>query len=115
MRGSRSEPGETRVAKNGYHYTRTEEKWRLTHHLIAEEKLGRPLSPHERVVFRDNDRTNLDPSNIQVKRKTTSQLRKKEEALVARLEEVQAELDAVRNQIQKNLTFGESDEEEASE
>jgi hypothetical protein len=106
MRGSRSEVGDTHVAKNGYHYTRTEERWRLTHHLVAEEKLGRPLSDTERVVFVDGDRTNLDPDNIEVRRKVTSSLRKKEAQLVARIEELQAQLDAVRTQIKKNLSAG---------
>lgn len=99
MRGSRSDEGETRVAKNGYHYTKTEDRWRLTHHLVAEEKLGRPLRPTERVVFVDRDRTNLDPSNIQVRRKTAASLRKKEAYLVRHIEELKAELDRVRERI----------------
>jgi hypothetical protein len=102
MRGSRSEVGDTRVAKNGYHYTKTEERWRLTHHLVAERHLGRLLSANERVVFVDGDRTNLDPANIQVKRKITSSLRKKEANLVARIAELTAQLDQVRDQIKKN-------------
>lgn len=111
MRGSRSEVGDTRVSKNGYHYTKTEEKWELTHHLIAQEKLGRPLSADERAVFVDGDRTNLDPGNIDVRRKATASLRKKEANLVARIEEMQAELDAVRMQIKKNLEVGETDDD----
>jgi len=66
MRGRRSQVGDTRVSLNGYHYTRTEDKWELTHRLIAEEKLGRPLAEDERIRFADNDRTNLDPDNIVV-------------------------------------------------
>jgi hypothetical protein len=112
MRGSKSEVGDTRVAKNRYHYTKTEEKWELTHHLIAEEKLGRELSADERVVFKDGDRTNLDPDNIEVRRKATASLRRKEAQLVARISELQAQLDAVRMQINKNLTVGESDDDE---
>jgi HNH endonuclease len=102
MRGSRSDVGSTKVAQNGYHYTKTEEKWRLTHHIIAEEKIGRALTPNERVVFVDGDRTNLDPSNLQVKRKITSSLRKKEAQLVARIKELQGQLEDVRAQIEKN-------------
>lgn len=57
-----------KVAQNGYSYTKLGKgNWRLTHHLIAEEKLGRALdSSQERVVFKDRDRTNLDPDNIEV-------------------------------------------------
>jgi hypothetical protein len=112
MRGSRSEVGDTRTAKNGYHYTKTEEKWELTHHLIAEEKLGRKLTADERVVFVDGDRTNLDPDNIEVRRKATASLRRKEAQLVTRIEELQAQLDAVRDKIHKNLTAGEINESE---
>lgn len=66
MRGKPSKPGDTRVSLNGYHYTRTETRWELTHRLIAEKKLGRKLTEIERVRFVDNDRSNLDPSNIEV-------------------------------------------------
>jgi hypothetical protein len=103
VRGSRSEVGETKVSKNGYHYTKTEERWRLTHHIIAEENLGRELNDNERVVFVDGDRTNLDPDNIEVRRKNTASLRKREAHLVARIQELQAELENVRDQIKHNL------------
>ncbi len=69
-RGQAAEVGDTNVAANGYHYTRTESGWRLTHHLIAERGLGRKLTGQERVVFVDGDRTNLDPANLEVKTKT---------------------------------------------
>lgn len=106
MRGSRSEVGATKIAKNGYHYTKTEDRWRLTHHIVAEENLGRELTADERVVFGDGDRTNLDPENIIVRRKNTASLRRKEAQLATRIEELQAELDAVRYQIRKNLGEG---------
>lgn len=112
MRGSRSEVGSTKVSKNGYHYTKTEERWRLTHHIIAEKELGRELTEDERVVFRDGDRTNLDPDNIEVKRKNTASLRRKEAQLLARIEELQAQLEAVRDKIKKNLTVGEDEDAE---
>jgi hypothetical protein len=66
MRGKASSIGDTRVSLNGYHYTRTETGWQLTHRLVAEEKLGRPLRENERIRFVDNDRTNLDSDNIVV-------------------------------------------------
>lgn len=111
MRGSRSEVGETKVSQNGYHYTKTEEKWRLTHHIIAEENLGRALTTDERVAFKDGDRTNLDPDNIEVKRKNTTSLRKKEAQLVARIEELEGQLAEVRKKIQDKLSVGDTDDE----
>jgi hypothetical protein len=93
------------VAPNGYHYTRYEDGWRLTHHALAEEKLGRPLREDERVVFVDGDRTNLDPANIEVKLKTAQTLRKKEARLVARIEQLQSELADVRAQIKRKMNL----------
>jgi hypothetical protein len=104
-RGSRSDVGETRVAQNGYHYTKTETKWRLTHHIIAEKKLGRPLTEDDRVVFIDGDRTNLDRSNIEVRHRTTKALRQKEARLLARIEELQGQLDDVRKQIERKMNL----------
>lgn len=71
-RGVASKVGDTNIAKNGYHYTRVEDKWKLTHHIIAETLLGRPLESDETVSFEDGDRTNLTPSNIKVSKKRTS-------------------------------------------
>lgn len=40
-------------------------EWRLKHHIIAEQKLGRPLDTSmERVVFQDGDRTNFNSENL---------------------------------------------------
>lgn len=58
---------ETRTSANGYHYTREKGKWRLTHHIVAEEKIGRKIKKGERVYFKDKDRNNLDPDNIEVR------------------------------------------------
>jgi len=66
-RGSKSKEGDTRVAANGYHYTRGTTKWRLTHHIIVEQGLGRSLRANERVYFRDGDRTNLAPNNLDIR------------------------------------------------
>lgn len=41
-------------------------KWRFKHHLVAEEKLGRPLALNERVYFKDRNKENFDPDNIYV-------------------------------------------------
>lgn len=65
-RGHASKVGETNISSNGYHHTRTENGWRLTHHIVAETILGRPLKEEEMVRFKDSDKSNLDPSNIDV-------------------------------------------------
>lgn len=90
-RGKSSANGDTNVAANGYHYTKQNGSWRLTHHIIAEENLGRPLSPDERAYFIDKDRTNLTPSNIGVARKRKGR-RQRIEALKARIQLLQEEL-----------------------
>ena len=73
-----TQPSVDRVAKNGYSYTRIDSgNWRLTHHIIAEQKLGRAIDPsQERVYFVDKDKTNLDPANIEVRRKQGGRLNK---------------------------------------
>jgi hypothetical protein len=91
-RGKRSAVGDTRVAPNGYHYTRTEEGWELTHKLIAEQKLGRKLLPNERCRFKDNDRTNLTPDNIIVYEGKPKGSASERARLEARIEEMQARL-----------------------
>ena len=67
-RGQKAEVGATRVAPNGYHYTKSDEyNWRLTHHIVMEEKLGRKLLPHERVLFMDGDRSNIEEDNLEIR------------------------------------------------
>jgi hypothetical protein len=70
-RGRNAHEGDTMISQNGYHYTRTATKWRLTHHLVAEKKLGRPIAPDEQVYFVDKNRKNFDPANIEVRIKYT--------------------------------------------
>ena len=99
-RGQASLVGDTRTALNGYHYTRTLERgWRLTHHIIAEKKLGREInSATETVRFRDGNRQNLESDNIivvpkrgQSREKRIAELRSKIEDLQAQLEELESE------------------------
>jgi hypothetical protein len=97
-RGKTAEVGDTRVSKNGYHYTKTGTGWRLTHHLVAEEKLGRPLNENEIVQF-IGSKTNLRPDNVRVIQKRTSSLRKRKAILEERIEEMQAELDSINEQL----------------
>ena len=75
--------GSTRVSQNGYHYTKVaESKWRLTHHIVAEKRYGRKIREGERVTFKDKDRTNLKPDNIEI---VSSKNKKSNAALLARL------------------------------
>lgn len=98
-RGLSAKVGDTFVNKNGYHNTKTENGWELTHRLVAGEKLGRPLTSKERVVFIDGDKTNLKPSNIKVVTVRTSSLRRRLAIVEERIREYQAE----RDEILKNL------------
>ncbi len=101
-RGQVSEVGETRTSANGYHYTRTEDGWRLTHHLIAEKQLGRRLKEDERVSFKDKNKKNLDPDNIVVNLQGRSSLHRRKAQLEARIEELKAELAALEEEILSN-------------
>jgi hypothetical protein len=114
VRGSTSDIGTVTIAKNGYSYTKTEDGWRATHYLVMEEKLGRAIQAHERVVFVDGDRANLDPSNLAVKRKTTASLRQKEKQILKRIEELQADLEEVRTKIKQLESGLQSSNEESN-
>lgn len=93
-RGQASKDGETNVSANGYHYTRKDGKWRLTHHLVAEEKYGHKINTEVHVVrFIDGDRTNLHPDNIEVILKNKATARKRLAQIEARIKELEAERD----------------------
>lgn len=98
-RGKQSEVGETHVATNGYHYTRTETGWRLTHHIVAEQKLGRPIQKDETVRFIDSDRQNLTPDNIIVTVRRSS-IRGRIAAIEAKIMELEAERDELLKQLE---------------
>lgn len=91
-RGKAAKEGDERVAPNGYHYTRTSSKWRLTHHIIAEQILGRPLRDDERVSFKDKDRKNLSKDNIVISVQGSGSVARRRAQLQARIAELQAEL-----------------------
>jgi hypothetical protein len=93
VRGQTARTGSTRISDNGYHYTKTPKSWRLTHHLLAEEKLGRPLKEDERVYFVDKDRTNLSADNIIVKLKDEGSIQRRRVHLETRIAELSAELE----------------------
>jgi hypothetical protein len=99
VRGKTQPNGATRISLNGYHYTKKDGTWYLTHRLIAEEALGRPLSVGEQAIFKDRDRRNLAPDNIEVRTKNPPSLKKRLAILEARRDEVQAEIELVKKQI----------------
>lgn len=98
-RGQKSKIGDERTAPNGYHYTRTAEGWRLTHHIVAERILGRPLRQNERVEFKDRDRSNLTDENIHVTIQGRGSLRRRRAQLQERIRELQAELEDVEREL----------------
>lgn len=100
-RGKNAKVGDTREAPNGYHYTRCEGGWRLTHHLIAEKTMGRSLEKGERVSFIDGDKTNFKPNNIKVTKIGGSSLQRRKAQLEARIDELKAELHEVELEISK--------------
>lgn len=93
-RGQTAEVGATRVAPNGYHYTKTDDHgWRLTHHITAEKMLGRPLNEDEMVKFKEK-KFRRDPYNtdgIKVIKKRTTSVRRRLAAIDDRIRELQAE------------------------
>lgn len=104
-RGQVAEVGATRVAKNGYHYTKMEDgTWKLTHWITAEKKLGRPLADNEMVKFADPKykRDPYNPDGVFVIKKKTTSLRKRRAVIEARIEELQAELRNINEQLNED-------------
>jgi hypothetical protein len=104
-RGTLSPVGATRVAANGYHYTKTEDRnWVLTHWLTIEASLGREINPEkESVRFREGF-TKADynnPDAIQVVKKNTTSMRKRLAVIDARIDELTAERDYIQAQLAK--------------
>lgn len=104
-RGQKAEVGDKRVAPNGYHYTRCEGGWRLTHHIIMEKKLGRTLHDNERVVFVNGKRSDLRPDNLEVRERGTSSLRQRKARIEARIDELQAELNDIEAQLASSTSL----------
>lgn len=103
-RGKAASVGDTRVAQNGYHYTKTEDRgWMLTHWLTAEAALGRKLEENEMVQFIDPKfkRDPYNPNGIKVIKKKTSSLRRRKAVIEERIRELQAELKSINSQLEK--------------
>lgn len=103
-RGQTAEIGSTRVAQNGYHYTKMEDgSWKLTHWITAERMLGRDLHDNEMVQFVDG-KFKRDPYNvdgIRVIKKKTSSLRRRKAQIEARISELQGELATINKELDK--------------
>lgn len=102
-RGQVAEVGTTRVAKNGYHYTKVAERgWVLTHWLTMEKKLGRQIDAAKEQVRFKTDKFKSDPYNIEglvlIKKKTSS-LRHRLAVVEDRIREYEAERDYLKRQI----------------
>jgi len=102
-RGQTSEVGSTLINVNGYHNTKTTSGWRLTHHLLAEEMLGRPLLPDEIVRFKDGDRRNLDKGNLEIIPRNTSSIRARIAVLQAKIDELTAEKEGLEHRLASEL------------
>lgn len=59
--------GSTRVDIDGYHWTKIAEPktWAMTHRLIWADHFG-PIPSGMAVKFKDNNKANLDPSNLEL-------------------------------------------------
>ena len=90
-----------RQAPNGYWYTKCESSWRLTHHLTAEKKLGRPLREDERVHFKSGfTREDYDnPNAIEVVLQGKSSARRRLAQIEARIEDLQLEAEELRKEL----------------
>lgn len=94
-RGVAAKLGDTYTSANGYHYTRVDEGWRLTHHIKAEENLGRKLLPNERPYFKDGNKANIEHHNIGIAPRHASSVAKRIAQLNSRIAELVAERDAL--------------------
>jgi hypothetical protein len=93
MRGAPAPVGTERIAANGYHYVKTSNRgWVLKHWLVWEETSGRKINPaFDTVRFKDGDKHNFEPGNIEVLPKGTSTPRKRLAQIEARIQELTAE------------------------
>ena len=109
-RGQAAAIGNTRVAKNGYHYTKVgnehpaaQNGWVLTHWLTAEKaRGGEHIDPeHEMVQFVNgfNKKDYNNPEAVRIIRKNTGSLRKRLAVLEDRIRELEAERDRIIKQL----------------
>lgn len=97
-RGKTAEVGDTRIAKNGYHYTKIEDGWKLTHHLTAAKVLGRPVAANETVKILDKTKP-YDVDQVQVIIKKTVTLRRRKAIIESKMEELRIELEQINEEL----------------
>lgn len=95
MRGTKVNDGATRIAPNGYHYTKQDGKWRLTHHIVYEKATGEKVDSTVTVRFKDSDRTNMAPDNLYAMPKKGVSKEARKRVIKQRIAELQRELDAL--------------------
>jgi HNH endonuclease len=101
----RRKPGDVVVAANGYTYIyvlRGKKLERiLKHHIVAEKKYGRPPTDAERVVFKDGDRRNFSPDNIEyaIKNNELAALKRRRNSLIERIREAEGQLVEVEREL----------------
>lgn len=102
-RGANAPVGKQMTSQNGYLYVKTEEGWKSVHRQIAEQKLGRPLNANERVTFVNGNKLDVRPENLIITKVKTGidKLKKRREALVIRIEELQAQLADLEDDIHR--------------
>lgn len=89
-RGRTSPVGTETVNANGYTQVKTETGWTGKHTLVLEEKLGRKLRPGERAIFKDGNKENLEPDNIELSASATKSIQSRIAKLRAEIEDRQA-------------------------
>jgi hypothetical protein len=98
--------GTRRLSQNGYWYEKTRDGWQLVSRLVAEEKLGRKLATDEYVGYVDNDRENIEPENIIVRKRGQASVRRRLAQVEARVAEFSALADDLRNRIEVRDSLG---------
>lgn len=94
-RGSAAKVGDTFVNANGYHHTRMETGWVLTHRLLMEKKLRRKLRKNEMVRFKDGNKSNVTIENLELIQKK-SHPNRRIATLEAKIMELESELASLR-------------------
>jgi hypothetical protein len=55
-----------RMTSGGYAYVKVDGKWVLEHRYVMSQVLGRPLERHEKVIHKDRNHLNNDPTNLEL-------------------------------------------------
>lgn len=100
-RGKASEVGDRTVNQNGYEQIKTEDGWVGTHVHLMQKHLGRILAKHERVRFKDGDRTNLHIDNLEIYVLRSGSLQRKLAKVEANIQELEAERDWIIKQLKE--------------